>query len=63
MKLGKRRDTVLEKAGKSLINFRLFHDDSIGITLDETVSDDDLQTLLNLFVDDEPLSVRNFPRM
>ena len=58
VRLGKRRDTVLEKAGKSLINFRLFHDDSIGITLDETVSDDDLQTLLNLFVDDEPLSVQ-----
>jgi len=58
VKLGKRRDTVLAKAGKSLINFRLFHDDSIGITLDETVSEDDLQALLNLFVDDEPLSVR-----
>jgi glycine dehydrogenase len=58
VKLGKRRDTILEKAAKSLINFRLFHDDSIGITLDETVSEDDLQALLNLFVDDEPLSVR-----
>src|SRR6202790_84319 len=58
VKLGKRRDAVLEKAGKSLINFRLFHDDSIGITLDETVSHDDLQMLLNLFVDDEPLSVQ-----
>src|SRR5260370_885828 len=58
VKLGKRRDTILEKAAKTLINFRLFHDDSIGITLDETVSEDDLQALLNLFVDDEPLSVR-----
>ncbi len=58
VKLGKRRDAVLEKAGKSLINFRLFPGDSIGITLDETVSEEDLQALLDLFVNDEPLSVR-----
>ncbi|MBV8532710.1 MAG: aminomethyl-transferring glycine dehydrogenase [Verrucomicrobia bacterium] len=60
VKLGNRRDAVLAKAEKSLINFRLFHDKTIGITLDETVSEDDLQKLLDIFVDDEPLSIREF---
>jgi glycine dehydrogenase len=59
VKLGQRGDAVLEKARKSLINFRHFHDGSIGITLDETVSEGDLQALVNLFGDDESLSVRD----
>jgi glycine dehydrogenase len=58
VKLGQRRDAILKKAGKRLINFRLFDDDSVGITLDETVSEEDLQSLLDLFIDDEPLSVQ-----
>ncbi len=58
VKLGSRRNAILEKAGKKLINFRLFDDDSIGITLDETVSDGDLQELIDVFVSDEPLTVQ-----
>ena len=58
VELGKRRDAILEKAGRKLINFRLFPDHSIGVTLDETVSDRDLQELVNVFVDNEPLSIR-----
>jgi glycine dehydrogenase len=60
VKLGKRRDVVLAKAEKGLINLRLFPDNSIGITLDETVSEDDLQKLLNIFAADESLSVHEF---
>ena len=55
VKLGPRRDTILAKAEEALINFRLFDDDSIGISLDETVSEGDLQTLLSLF--DDKLSI------
>jgi glycine dehydrogenase len=58
--LGQRRDEVLAKAAAALINFRLFDDDSIGISLDETVSDEDLQTLLNLFSNDPSISVGEF---
>jgi glycine dehydrogenase len=58
VKLGQRRDAVMEKARKSYINFRIFDDRSIGITLDETVSEEDLEALLNLFAHDEPVSVR-----
>ena len=39
VKLGPRRNTILAKAAEALINFRLFDDDSIGISLDETVSE------------------------
>jgi glycine dehydrogenase len=60
VKLGKRGAVLAEKAEKNLINFRHFDDDSIGITLDETVSQEDLQALLNLFIDDEAVSVREF---
>jgi glycine dehydrogenase len=49
VKLGTRRNTILAKAEEALINFRLFDDDSIGVSLDETVSERDLQTLLSLF--------------
>src|ERR1700722_10987565 len=57
VKLGLRRDTILAKAEEALINFRLFDDDSIGISLDETVSEGDLQTLLSLFDDKLSLPV------
>src|SRR5580704_5776161 len=57
VKLGLRRDTILAKAEEALINFRLFDDESIGISLDETVSEGDLQTLLSLFDDKLSLPV------
>ena len=57
VKLGPRRNTILAKAEEALINFRLFDDDSIGISLDETVSEGDLQTLLSLFDDKLSISV------
>jgi glycine dehydrogenase len=57
VKLGPRRNTILDKAEKALINFRLFDDDSIGISLDETVSEGDLQTLLSLFGDELSIPV------
>ncbi len=55
--VGRRRSAILAKAAEALINFRLFDDDSIGISLDETVSEGDLQTLLNLFSGDPSVSV------
>ena len=55
--VGRRRSAILAKAAEALINFRLFDDDSIGISLDETVSEADLQTLLNLFSGDPSVSV------
>jgi glycine cleavage system P protein (glycine dehydrogenase) len=57
VKLGPGRDKILAKAAEALINFRLFDDDSIGISLDETVSEGDLQTLLSLFDDDLSIPV------
>jgi glycine dehydrogenase len=56
--LGQRRNAILAKAADALINFRLFDDGTVGITLDETISEEDLQTLLNLFADDQPVSVQ-----
>src|ERR1700730_3064780 len=55
--VGQRRSAILAKAAEALIHFRHFDDESIGITLDETVSEDDLQILLNLFADGRPISV------
>jgi glycine dehydrogenase len=57
VKLGQRRNAILAKTAEALINFRHFDDDSIGISLDETVSEGDLQTLLNLFDDEKPVPV------
>jgi glycine dehydrogenase len=57
VKLGPQRDEILAKATDALINFRLFDDDSIGISLDETVSEGDLQILLSLFSDRPSISV------
>ncbi|MBV9106026.1 MAG: glycine dehydrogenase, partial [Verrucomicrobia bacterium] len=58
VELGQRRSTILAKAANALINFRLFDDESIGISLDETVSEEDLGTLLNLFADERSVSVQ-----
>jgi glycine dehydrogenase len=57
VKLGRRRSAILEKAAEALINFRFFDDDTIGISLDETVCEGDLHTLLNVFANDQPVSV------
>jgi glycine cleavage system P protein (glycine dehydrogenase) len=57
VKLGRRRSAIIEKAAEALINFRFFDDDTVGLSLDETVSDGDLHTLLNLFANGQPVSV------
>lgn len=54
---GLHRNAILAKAAEALINFRQFEDGSIGISLDETVSDADLRTLLGLFAGRESVSV------
>ncbi|MEA3147944.1 MAG: glycine dehydrogenase [Verrucomicrobiota bacterium] len=61
VKLGPRRQAILAKAAEALINFRLCDDDLVGISLDETVSEEDLQILLNLFAGDQPISVTELP--
>jgi glycine dehydrogenase len=56
VKPGTRRNAILAKATEALVNFRLFEDGSIGISVDETVSEADLHSLLNLFADAETIS-------
>jgi glycine dehydrogenase len=63
VKLGERRSAILAKAASALINFRLFDDESIGISLDETVSEEDLRTLLNLFADEPSVSAPELSEM
>ena len=46
---GRDLQDVLEAADANEINLRTFQDGSIGISLDETVSEDDLETLLAVF--------------
>jgi glycine dehydrogenase len=55
--LGKDRDAILARAEERLINFRVYPDQTIGITLDETVSDRDLQELLEVFSGDRTATV------
>jgi glycine dehydrogenase len=55
--LGKDRDAILARAQERLINFRLYPDQTIGITLDETVSDRDLQELVEVFAGDRTATV------
>ncbi len=57
VKLGARRKTILAKAEAALVNFRLFDDDSIGISLDETVSEADLHSLLSIFAEAKTVSI------
>ena len=54
---GPHRNAILAKAAEALVNFRQFEDGSIGISLDETVSEADLRTLLGLFAGRESASV------
>jgi glycine dehydrogenase len=55
--LGDRRAAILAKADAEAINVRMYPDGSIGLALDETVSDQDLSTLIGLFGDPRFLSV------
>jgi glycine dehydrogenase len=55
--LGDRRVEVLAKADAQSINVRTFSDGSIGLTLDETVSENDLSTLIGLFGDPGSLPI------
>jgi glycine dehydrogenase len=55
--LGDRRAAILAKADAEAINVRMYPDGSIGLALDETVSDQDLSTLIELFGDPRSLSV------
>jgi glycine dehydrogenase len=55
--LGDRRTAILAKADAEAINGRMYPDGSIGLALDETVSDQDLSTLIGLFGDARSLSV------
>jgi glycine dehydrogenase len=55
--LGDRRAAILAKADAEAINVRMYPDGSIGLALDETVSDQDLSTLIRLFGDPCSLSV------
>jgi len=55
--LGAQRAAILAKADAEAINVRMYTDGSIGLTLDETVSDEDLSTLIGLFGDPRSLSV------
>jgi glycine cleavage system P protein (glycine dehydrogenase) len=54
--LGDRRAGILAKADAGSINVRSYPDGSIGLALDETVSDQDLLTLIGLFGDPRSLS-------
>ncbi|MBV9671667.1 MAG: glycine dehydrogenase (aminomethyl-transferring), partial [Verrucomicrobia bacterium] len=55
--LGTSRDAILERAKQEKINFRHFQDGRIGISLDETTTDRDLQGLLDLFCEGDRLFV------
>ena len=50
-------EDILEAADDNLVNLRSFDDGSFGISIDETVSEDDLDTLFAVFDtgEDEPL--------
>jgi glycine dehydrogenase len=58
--LGVHRARILAGAAEALINFRFFPDNSIGISLDETVADTDLSSLVKLFSKDAPVSILEF---
>jgi glycine dehydrogenase len=57
VKLGDRRAAILERADAESINVRRCSDASIGITLDETVSDQNFATLIGLFGDSHSIPV------
>ncbi|HEY9648968.1 MAG TPA: aminomethyl-transferring glycine dehydrogenase, partial [Chroococcidiopsis sp.] len=51
--VGDRQSTILERAIAQRINLRPIGDDAIGISLDETTTLQDLQTLLSVFAGDQ----------
>ncbi|MGA8656978.1 MAG: aminomethyl-transferring glycine dehydrogenase [Chthoniobacterales bacterium] len=51
---------VLEAAAAQLVNFRKFPDGTIGISLDETTSDEDLEELVRLFGSDPVVAFEDF---
>src|SRR3984893_14226250 len=57
LNLGKDRSAILSRAQERLINFRLYSDGTVGVSLDETVSDRDLQELLDVFAGDRKVSM------
>jgi glycine dehydrogenase len=46
---------ILEAAAKRQINLRIFDENTLGLSLDETTSGQDLEDLLNVFKGDQPL--------
>lgn len=50
--LGEALPEILNRADESLINFRKFSDGSLGISLDETVSLEDIEDILSVFSPD-----------
>jgi glycine dehydrogenase len=57
LNLGKDRSAILSRVQERLINFRLYSDGTVGVSLDETVSDRDLQELLDVFAGDRKVSM------
>jgi glycine cleavage system P protein (glycine dehydrogenase) len=53
---GDRRAAIVAKADAESINFRIYPDQWIGLSLDESVSDQDLFTLIGLFGDPREIS-------
>jgi glycine dehydrogenase len=58
--LGTATEKILAEAAKQRVNFRLYPDGWIGISLDETVSAADLQALAKLFDPEQRLSWEQF---
>jgi glycine dehydrogenase len=53
---GDETEDILNQALAKQINLRKVTDDTVGLSLDETVSDDDLNTIASLFKNERPLS-------
>jgi glycine cleavage system P protein (glycine dehydrogenase) len=60
--LGAAAEKILAEAAKQKINFRLYPDGWIGISLDETVSAADLEALAKLFDTEQQLLWDKFPQ-
>lgn len=50
----------IRQAASKNINLRAFDDGAIGVSLDETVTANDLRDLMSIFAPDEPLSKDEF---
>jgi glycine dehydrogenase len=58
--LGAAGGKVWEAASAQLVNFRKFPDGTIGISLDETTTDEDLEELVGFFGSDSVIAFRDF---